>query len=50
LLLDELYKKVVELQDKAEIKSFSDLLLHNNQTAKLKKCNISDNTDLPALA
>lgn len=47
LLLDELYKKVVALQDHAEIKSFNDLLLHNNQTAKLKKCNLGDTLGLP---
>lgn len=41
MLLDELYKKVAVLQDQAEIKSFNDLLLHNTQTAKLKKYNIS---------
>ncbi len=29
------------MQDQAELKSFNDLLLHNSQTAKLKKCNIS---------
>lgn len=48
LLLDELYRKVVALQDHAEIKSFNDLLLHNNQTAKLKKCNLADSLALPA--
>lgn len=47
LLLDELYKKVVALQDNAEIKSFNDLLLHNNQTAKLKKFNIAETVDIP---
>jgi hypothetical protein len=47
LLLDELYKKVLALQDKAEIKSSNDLLLHNTQTIKMKRCNISEKVELP---
>lgn len=29
------------------MKSFNDLLLHNNQTGKLKKCNISETIAIP---
>ena len=47
LLLDELYRKVVALQDKAEVKSTKDLLLHNNQTLKVKKCNLGEKVELP---
>ena len=49
LLLDELFRKVVALQDQAEIKSFNDLLLHNTQTAKLKKCNVTEGLEVPPL-
>lgn len=49
LLLDELYKKVAVLQDQSEIKSYNDLLLHNSQTAKIKKCNILENIEMPSL-
>jgi len=38
----------VALQDQAEMKSFNDLLLHNHQMSKLKKCNISENITLPS--
>lgn len=50
LLLDELYKKVVAMQDQVESKSYNDLLLHTNQTAKVRKCNLGETVEVPAVA
>lgn len=47
LLLDELYKKVINLKEKYdEDKSLNELLLKDTKTVKMKKCNIAENVEL----